>query len=192
MSFSSTKPNSPDSHKNKKKTNRLVQSLPSQTLPVKRSHKTMLLLIEEIQFPRHQSSDQATAFNGQKHGEFCAKVHHKPYYVRPRLQQEAVTVRDYSLGQMLAQIRSTVSTHGRDRLGYRHRLPAEKSIRSTPLKPALAVTFLGGSTKAQTSLSSVYSFLLTAFDSSMARHHEPILGSSGVDSRRSYCTIDPV
>ena len=151
----------------------------------------MLLLIEEIQFPRHQSSDQATAFNDQKHGEFCAKVHHKPYYVRPRLQQEAV--RDYSLGQMLAQIRSTVSTHGRDRLGYQDdRLPAEKSIRSTPLKPALAVTFLGGSTKAQTSLSSVYSFLLTAFDSSIARHHEPILGSSGVDSRRSYCTIDLV
>ncbi len=190
MSFSSTKSNSGRFTQKQKKTNRLVQSLPSQTLPVKRSHKTMHLLIEEIQFPRHQSSDQATAFNDQKHGEFCAKVHHKPYYVRPRLQQEAV--RDYSLGQMLAQIRSTVSTHGRDRLGYRHRLPAKKSIRSTPLKPTLAVTPLGGSTKAQTSLSSVYSFLLTAFDSSMARHHEPILGSSGVDSRRSYRTIDLV
>jgi hypothetical protein len=47
----------------------------------------------------------------------------------------------------VAQIRSVASTHGRDRPGYRHRLPTKKSIRSTPLKPTLAVTPLGGSTK---------------------------------------------
>lgn len=101
VSFSSTKPNGPDSHTK----SRPVQSLPSQTLLGKRFHKTMLLLIEEIQFPRHRSSDQATAFNDQKNGESYAKVHRNPYYVRPGLQQEAV--RDYSLGQ-----RTTYPDHG--------------------------------------------------------------------------------
>jgi hypothetical protein len=85
---------------------------------------------------------------------------------------------------------TTITNIGRDASRQFYEMPrlllASLRRSSSTITASRSLVLIDHFTQRNPRFSSVYLFLQTNLVSSMARHHEPILGSSGVETNRSY------